>query len=90
MKNVHIVVKGHVQGIGFRYYVLKHANLLGLDGVVRNLINGDVEIYASGENNIISDFIDIVKKGPALSRVDNVDVCAVSGDLKYSGFEVRH
>ncbi|CUT02300.1 Acylphosphatase, partial [Candidatus Kryptonium thompsonii] len=45
----HIIVKGLVQGVGFRWFVQKHANHLGLKGWTRNLSNGDVEIEVEGE-----------------------------------------
>ncbi len=49
LKAVRLIVKGTVQGVGFRYYTRQLAGNLGLSGFVKNLANGDVEIEAEGE-----------------------------------------
>ncbi len=72
MKTYHFIIKGRVQGVGFRYYVKKRANELGIKGSVKNLINGDVEVYAQGSKNMIEVFKEYLNKGPVLSRVDNI------------------
>jgi acylphosphatase len=46
---LHSIVQGHVQGVGFRYFVINQAQILNLTGWVRNLSNGDVEIMAEGK-----------------------------------------
>ena len=53
MVRYHIFVEGRVQGVGFRYFVLMHAQSYGLTGSVKNLDNGLVEIYVQGESDII-------------------------------------
>lgn len=49
MKRYHIIASGRVQGVGFRYFVLLKANTLNLTGTVRNQSNGNVEIFAQGQ-----------------------------------------
>ena len=72
MKTYHFIIKGRVQGVGFRYFVKKRANELGIKGSVKNLINGDVEVYAQGSKDMIIIFKEYLSKGPVLSRVDNI------------------
>ena len=48
MRAIHLVIHGKVQGVFFRKHALEKANDLGLKGIVRNLPNGNVEIFAEG------------------------------------------
>ena len=68
-ERIHIVVEGHVQGVGFRYFVERNALELCLTGWVRNLQNGDVEILAEGEKGSLDQFLSRVSSGPAGSSV---------------------
>ena len=64
------MVTGHVQGVGFRYFVLRRADGLGLDGWVRNEANRSVEIEASGDRAALEQFIAAVRPGPRGARVE--------------------
>lgn len=66
------VVLGRVQGVGFRYFVLREAERLALAGEVRNLQDGSVEVKARGPRAKLEALAEILKKGPALSRVKDV------------------
>lgn len=72
MARVHIIVKGLVQGVGFRWFVAHHAEALGLSGVVRNLPNGNVEIEATGDRSLLESLIKEVKAGPRAARVTDL------------------
>jgi acylphosphatase len=74
MKRVHVFVSGRVQGVNFRWNTKIVADNLGVKGWVRNLPDGRVEIVAEGDEDKIKKFLDYVKKGPILARVDKVDV----------------
>jgi len=63
MKRLRLVVSGIVQGVGFRWYTQRIAKSLDLNGWVRNLQNGDVEIVVEGKNDIIEMFISELKSG---------------------------
>jgi len=65
-------VSGRVQGVGFRWYVLKRAQELGVSGWVRNLPDGRVEAAASGDPEQLQAFEDALRRGPRFSRVDNL------------------
>ncbi len=67
------VVHGRVQGVGFRYFVVRQARVLGLIGWVRNLPNGTVELVAAGSNYTIDELETLLREGPVYSRVDRVD-----------------
>ncbi|MFQ3548421.1 MAG: acylphosphatase [Armatimonadota bacterium] len=71
-KRLRAIVKGKVQGVGYRYYVLDNALSLKLRGFCRNLRNGDVEVVAEGEEGALEALVSFLKRGPAMSRVDEV------------------
>lgn len=86
---VHIIVKGLVQGVGFRYYVERQAVQLGLRGYVRNLYNGDVEIETEGDRSLVEEFIKEVKIGPRSAHVKDLKIEWTEYQNKFKGFEVR-
>jgi acylphosphatase len=67
-------VEGRVQGVGFRYWTLRQARALGLDGTVRNLVDGAVEVLAFGEPSKIEQLTTACAIGPRVARVDAVSV----------------
>lgn len=84
-----IVVKGMVQGVGFRYYVFTRAVRIGLRGYVANLYNGDVEIEAEGERSLIEELLREVRVGPRAAHVADVAVNWKTPERRYQGFEIR-
>ncbi len=84
-----IIVKGRVQGVGYRYSARNQARFLGLKGMVKNLSDGSVYIEAEGTKNQLDEFIIWCKKGPGFGQVDSVEI--VSASLKnYSRFNIEH
>jgi acylphosphatase len=72
---IHAVVRGRVQGVGFRDYVEMRARFLRLAGYVRNLPDGRaVKVIAEGPRDALEQLIEHLREGPAMSRVDAVDV----------------
>jgi acylphosphatase len=69
---VHFLVKGRVQGVGFRWFVQREAAELGLHGWVRNTDDGHVECVAAGETAELDDLRSALRKGSRGSRVDAV------------------
>ncbi|HJY63936.1 MAG TPA: acylphosphatase [Ignavibacteria bacterium] len=85
---VKIIVSGRVQGVGFRYYIAREAERLGIKGYVRNLWNGDVEIYAEGRWEFVEEMIKKAKLGPSHSKVDSCKVEWLDFANKYDNFDV--
>ncbi|MFA7360833.1 MAG: acylphosphatase [Candidatus Kapaibacterium sp.] len=88
MRAIRIIVKGLVQGVGFRYYCYKTAKEYGISGYVKNLYNGDVEILAQGEEGLLNDFIRRVNIGPPMSKVTTLHKEETKYDDKMKTFEV--
>ena len=85
----HIVVEGLVQGVGFRYFVMRHAVRLGLNGFVQNLYNGEVDIEVEGDRQKLEELLRRVKSGPRSAQVTNVRVEWRESIHHLSSFEVR-
>jgi acylphosphatase len=85
------LVKGRVQGVGFRWFVQREAAELGLRGWVRNTDAGHVEVVASGELEVLAELKESLKKGSRGSRVDAVMVeeLADSEDAKLGPFVIE-
>ena len=69
---MHYLVKGRVQGVGFRWFVQREAAGIGLSGWVRNTDDGHVEVVAAGEPDQLKDLALALGKGSRGSRVDQV------------------
>ena len=69
---VHFLVRGRVQGVGFRWFVHREAAEIGLRGWVRNTDTGEVEIVAAGDAESIEDLRVELRKGSRGSRVDAI------------------
>lgn len=85
---VKLTIKGRVQGVGFRWFAQKEARRLGVNGYVKNLLGGDVEIEAEGEQKSIDEFIHQMRKGPAFSHVTDVLTEWREYRNKYDTFQV--
>jgi acylphosphatase len=68
-----LIVTGRVQGVGFRYFVLRQAQRLGLAGWVRNLPDGGVEAFVEGQPAELKQIEALLRQGPALARVENIE-----------------
>ena len=74
LARVHVVVRGRVQGVGFRFFTVRVARQLGVSGFVRNLPDGRVEAVFEGEEEAVKKAIEWCRRGPSLARVDKVEV----------------
>ncbi|HUO27973.1 MAG TPA: acylphosphatase [Bryobacteraceae bacterium] len=82
------LVRGRVQGVGYRDYTQRMAGALGLTGYVRNLDDGRVEVYAAGSPERLSDLAAALRKGPRFSDVRGVEEQEAA--LKhYSDFQIE-
>ena len=85
----HITVSGLVQGVGFRFFVHRHAFRLGVKGYVRNLYSGDVEIEVEGDRSLVEELIKEVRVGPRAASVQDVRVKWVQFQQRYDDFAIR-
>ena len=81
-------VCGRVQGVGFRYSAIREARLLGVDGWVRNVADGDVEVWAEGRPEKLARFFAWLHRGPQYARVDSVEK-EDKEPMGYSDFDVE-
>ncbi|PYP84520.1 MAG: acylphosphatase [Candidatus Angelobacter sp. Gp1-AA117] len=72
MKAKRYIVRGRVQGVGFRWFVDHEARQLGLAGWVRNNIDGTVEVLAMGNDQQLATLFSRLRQGPRAARVDDV------------------
>ena len=72
MDIIHLEVRGRVQGVGFRWYVVDTARELRLAGWVKNRTDGNVELAAAGESDALARFEAAISAGPPGARVEEV------------------
>lgn len=82
------LVRGRVQGVGFRWFVVRWARELGVTGWVRNEDDGAVQAYAAGTEEQLARLAGFLHKGPALSDVRSVEQTEASLE-KHHSFEIR-
>lgn len=88
MAAARFVVQGRVQGVGYRYFVLRHAEELGVAGYARNQPDGTVEVVAEGEDAALSTLELRLQEGPSFAHVSGVDRQPIAA-RGASGFHVR-
>lgn len=86
---VHVIAKGLVQGVGFRWFTARLAESSGLGGYVRNLINGQVEIEAEGDRSLVEEFLNDLRVGPRSARVTNLQIQWMEPLHRHTRFEIR-
>ena len=87
--SANVLVKGLVQGVGFRWFVEREANNLGLKGYVRNLFSGEVEIEVEGERGLIEELITKLKIGNRMSHITDVKIEWQEYENKFKNFQIR-
>lgn len=87
-KCVHMLVDGHVQGVGFRYFVQQQATALNLTGWVRNRLDDQVEILAQGDESQLQKLVSVVRVGPALANVTSLAVDWSTPVVTYKRFSI--
>jgi len=85
-QSLHAFVEGHVQGVGFRYYVKETAERLALTGWVRNRLDGSVEVMAQGDRAHLQNLLDSIQIGPSRSIVTHVQADWGTPENHYSQF----
>ena len=84
------IVRGRVQGVGFRWSVRRRAESLGLVGFARNLTDGGVEVVARGEPQVLDELERYLAQGPRLAAVATVEKTNLPHDIELpNSFEAR-
>lgn len=71
--SLHVLVRGRVQGVGFRWFVREEARALGLSGWVKNRSDGSVEVAADGPSGALLSFRERLQEGPPHAHVTSLD-----------------
>jgi acylphosphatase len=90
MMATRVVIRGLVQGVGFRYFAVRAARHLGLRGWVRNLADGRVETVAAGSADDVATFVAQLRQGPAAGQVEALEVSETTLEDTVTRFEIRH
>jgi acylphosphatase len=90
MQRLEAVCYGYVQGVGFRWFVRRRAQALGLRGWTRNEPDGTVRVVAEGEPKTLETLLRDLQEGPPGSRVQRVEESWTIATHEFSGFEVRY
>lgn len=88
-ERLHAVARGRVQGVGFRWYVVRAAAGLGLDGWVMNRADRAVELVAEGPGHLLDELLVAVRQGPPASSVEGVEASRSPATGGLTGFHIR-
>ena len=83
-----IVVRGRVQGVGYRWFVLRRARSLGVAGWVRNCPDGSVELEAQADTATLAVLESMLREGPRLSHVNEVMCDKIPASTDDHGFRI--
>jgi acylphosphatase len=89
VKSVYLIIGGRVQGVGYRYFVVRKAEELQINGWVRNTPEGKVEIEAEGEPQNLATFVDWMKIGPARAIIRSFSVSDIAPQRNFTSFTIR-
>jgi acylphosphatase len=82
------VVRGRVQGVGYRYFALREAEALGVAGFARNLADGSVEVVAEADPALLRDLEARLREGPSFAEVASIESEPLA-ERGASGFHIR-
>lgn len=86
--SLHAIIEGRVQGVGFRFFTVQQARNHDVKGRVRNRADGAVEVKARGERSALESFAEALRRGPAMSRVENIDLEWDADVPEYHDFDI--
>lgn len=88
-KRIRAIVKGKVQGVFYREFCRREAEILGVSGFARNLKDGTVEIVAEGEERQLKEFEKRFRKGPLMAFITDVEMNEEQPTGEFDGFDIR-
>jgi acylphosphatase len=86
---VRVIVRGVVQGVGYRFFALRRATALGLAGWVRNRADGSVEVMAEGPAAAVESLLGLLREGPPGARVTGFEETRGPAEGGAAGFRIR-
>ncbi|MBI1936600.1 MAG: acylphosphatase [Ignavibacteriales bacterium] len=89
MRRAEIIANGLVQGVGFRYFVVREAQALGLKGYVKNLYSGEVLTVVEGEKYMVEELYNKIKIGTSFADVKNASIKWSESKNEFTKFEIR-
>lgn len=97
LKQAHVYIKGDVMGVGFRAWTKIQAKIRSVSGWVRNVLDnehvfgssGGVEAVFQADEEKVADMVELMKAGPPVSRVDDVEIYWQEPKEIFEGFEIR-
>ena len=89
-ERIEAIVSGRVQGVSFRSFTVSKASELGLKGYVKNLPDRTVEVVAEGSKEKINELISWLRKGPLLSKINEVKISCSEVLNEFSDFRIKY
>lgn len=89
-KRVEVIIFGYVQGVSFRYYTLREAERLHLNGWVANQYDGTVKVVAEGSQESLQDLTSFLLQGSPAARVNHIKTDWFNATNEFSNFTVHH
>jgi acylphosphatase len=83
------IVRGQVQGVGFRMWARRRAGMLGIFGYVRNVVDGSVEVVGEGPRKTLEQFLASLRRGPESADIQSVQVSWTTRASEFDRFEIR-
>lgn len=90
LTRVHIFISGLVQGVTFRMFAKRNAGCLGINGLVKNLPDGRVEIILEGEQEQIKVLVKKLQHGPIWARVKDLEIFEEKYTGEFKNFEIKY
>lgn len=90
MIRAHLFISGRVQGVLFRATMRQKARKLGINGFVKNVLDGRVEAVLEGEPNKAAKLIEWARKGPFLAKVENLEIKQEDYVGEFNNFNIRY
>jgi acylphosphatase len=85
----HLLISGLVQGVGYRWFVMRKANEYNLKGYVRNLYTDEVEVEVEGNRGVIQEFIKELRIGSRSAHVTDIKIQWGNYQGKYKNFDIK-
>jgi len=86
---VHLTISGLVQGVGYRFFAIRKADVYQLKGFVKNLVDGSVEVVAEGEKGLLEGFIKDLRRGPISADVTDIRIEWEKPTFEFENFNSR-